>query len=236
MTRIPKIVYQTWRTKNDIPEYIKKQRNDMIKLNPNYKFILYDNDDMEKFVHENFDNQIIECWNRINIMTAKADFWRYLILYKYGGIYLDFDDIIKVNLDSFITDEEDVILLTDNSFKLNNKIIIGQEILFVSKNNPVLKLTIDIVISNIKYNKFPNSIWNMTGPHTITEALQHFYKNEYNEELIFDKKNISKILSLDNYIFHIYFANKIKRRVTGKHKLYDNEHLHWKKETKPLLK
>ena len=42
---------------------------------------------MDKYVNDNFPGEIADCYNRIQIIVAKVDFWRYLILYKEGGIY-----------------------------------------------------------------------------------------------------------------------------------------------------
>ena len=40
------------------------------------------------------DETILKCYDSLNIGAAKADFWRYLILYKTGGIYIDVDSMI----------------------------------------------------------------------------------------------------------------------------------------------
>ena len=60
MPLIPKVIYQTWKTKNLEPK-LEKVRNNIQKINPDYKIVLFDDDDIETWIKENFDDEII--WN-----------------------------------------------------------------------------------------------------------------------------------------------------------------------------
>jgi len=92
---IPKIIYQTWKDKN-LSSNLLKIRDNIIKLNPDYKIILYDDKEIDEFIKSNFDEYVYNAYSKLNIGAARADFWRYCILYKFGGIYLDFDsEILK---------------------------------------------------------------------------------------------------------------------------------------------
>ena len=42
--------------------------------------------------------------------AAKADIWRYAVLWLYGGVYLDYDSDIKTLFDELISQEDEVIL------------------------------------------------------------------------------------------------------------------------------
>jgi mannosyltransferase OCH1-like enzyme len=229
MEEIPKVVYQTWRTKTDIPDIIQKQREEMMNLNSNYEFKLYDDLDMEKFVHENFDGDIVECWNKLNIMTAKADFWRYLILYKYGGIYLDFDSIPLINFDKIIKIEYDSIIGIEKNLEY-----CAQFVLFFCKNHPILKETINEIIKNIKNGGLENSVWHTTGPLPFTIAIQCVYVKEYKQNINFSniiKKNIKKY-NIDDYNYHFLFFDKFFKCIYKKYILYNNQYLHWRDEQK----
>lgn len=68
---------------------VQKKINNFKQLNPEYTYHLYDDKDMDDFVNEHFNGEIAECYNKLNIIVAKVDFWRYLVVYKYGGIYLE---------------------------------------------------------------------------------------------------------------------------------------------------
>ena len=50
------------------------------------------------------DTSILWAYNAINplVGAARADIWRYCVLYTFGGLYLDDDSDIKVPLDNVI--------------------------------------------------------------------------------------------------------------------------------------
>jgi mannosyltransferase OCH1-like enzyme len=87
---IPKTVYQTWYSKKLPVEYEKYVSHNK-KLNPEYNFILYNNFEMNQLFESCEDPLIKKAYFKINPKygSARADFFRYLIIYLKGGIYLD---------------------------------------------------------------------------------------------------------------------------------------------------
>lgn len=86
---IPKVVYYTHVNIKKVKEFENQLKYSKSK-NKNYKFIFYDDNAVIKFIKENFP-EFYEFYKRINegYGAAKADIFRVLILYKYGGIYID---------------------------------------------------------------------------------------------------------------------------------------------------
>ena len=85
---IPLHIYQTWHTKKLPPkmhECVDKLKRD----NPEFTHHLYDDDDCREFIHDNFEPEVLEAFDKMIPGAYKADLWRYCILYKKGGIYLD---------------------------------------------------------------------------------------------------------------------------------------------------
>ena len=154
---IPKTVYQTWYDKN-IPYVAKNNIKKMKKLNPDYKFILYDDSDILEFITKNYDDRILSAYKKLTIGASKADFFRYLILYKKGGIYLDLDSVILKNLDELIKDKEAVIS------REGNEPYFCQWFLVFCKDHPILKEVIDITVNNILEEKIKSGIFYLTGP------------------------------------------------------------------------
>ena len=161
---IPKRIYQTWKY-HELPDGISLTIQDMKKLNPSYEFYMYDDADIDNFVNKYYPGEIANAYNMLNIGTAKADLWRYLILYKYGGIYLDIDSMITKSLDDLIMLDDDAIITRES-----HKNIFNQWILIFSEKHPILKATIDKCVYNI-INKTSNNIWEVTGPGVFTSIL-----------------------------------------------------------------
>ena len=173
MPLIPKVIYQTWKTKNLEPK-LEKVRNNIQKINPDYKIVLFDDDDIETWIKENFDDEII--WNtykKLKVGAARADFWRYLILYKNGGIYLDIDSNITESLDLLIRENDSAII----SRQRNAGNYFLQWCLMFSPKHPVLLRTINLCIFNIN-NKTSSWLPSLTGPVVFTNAINYVLKNK----------------------------------------------------------
>ena len=158
--KIPKVVYQTWRTKEltpDIQEIIEENK----KMCPNYQFVLYDNEECDQFIRENFDERVYKAYSKINPKygACKADFWRYCILYKKGGIYLDIKNRFTKDLDKIIKDDDSCILDIPRKISIwrvyNNTPTYEQWLLIFEKNHPYLKTIIDTITNRILNEYIP---------------------------------------------------------------------------------
>uniref|UniRef100_A0A6C0HCH7 Glycosyltransferase n=1 Tax=viral metagenome TaxID=1070528 RepID=A0A6C0HCH7_9ZZZZ len=85
---IPNVIYQTWHTK-DLPPNMQKCVDKLKREHPDYEYHLYDDTDCRNFIKDNFDSSILHAFDTLIPGAYKADLWRYCILYKKGGIYLD---------------------------------------------------------------------------------------------------------------------------------------------------
>src|ERR1700756_848470 len=78
---IPKIIWQTMKT-NIVPGIMKEYSDSWIEKNPEYEYRFFDDDDIYHFVKKEFPDYT-RAYNKIKLGVVKADFWRYLIIYKY---------------------------------------------------------------------------------------------------------------------------------------------------------
>jgi len=163
---IEKNIFQTWYTRTLHP-FIQQKIEGYKALNPSYTYHLYTDSDMDNFVNEHFPGEIAECYNKLNIIVAKTDLWRYLVLYKHGGVYLDMDSSINKPLDTLIRANDSAVITGEDNLGF-----FVQWALIFSKEHPILKRTIELVIDNIKNNSYPNDIHKMTGPAVYTRAIQ----------------------------------------------------------------
>jgi mannosyltransferase OCH1-like enzyme len=104
---IPRIIHQCVADKNNVRhEYHDNIRNMLIR-NPLYEHVLYENNDFEDFLYAEYGQRVLDKYLRITPAygASKADFFRYALLYKRGGIYLDikstcdlpFDDVLNAD-------------------------------------------------------------------------------------------------------------------------------------------
>lgn len=92
MNSIPKIIHQIWIGPKPEPTiWTNTFKIDYIKQNPEYKYMLWNNENInELFLDYPIYKRVfdLEKW-----YCGKADILRYLILYKFGGIYIDADTV-----------------------------------------------------------------------------------------------------------------------------------------------
>lgn len=91
---IPKIIHQTWKN-TEIPFEWILYVNKVKKLNPDWDYKLWTDGIMQKFVEERFPD-FLETYLGFPKNVMRADAFRYLIMYKIGGVYLDLDyEVLK---------------------------------------------------------------------------------------------------------------------------------------------
>jgi mannosyltransferase OCH1-like enzyme len=150
----------------------------MRRRNPEYEYRFYDDRAIEEFIKEEFNHEVFELYKKITIGAAKADFFRYAILLKKGGIYLDIDSRVGDKLRNWIKIEDKAIIT-----KERNPGLYVQWALIYEKGHPFMKNVLETVIDNIKNNRYPNDVLEMTGPslysRVIDECLREYPTEEY---------------------------------------------------------
>ena len=109
---IPRIIHQTVRDKDDIAAPFRKNIAHLRSTNSTWTYRLYDNTDIQEFLAKHYDAHTIRLWERINPTygPAKADFFRYHLLYKLGGVYLDIKSSAGRPLDEVIAGDDEYLL------------------------------------------------------------------------------------------------------------------------------
>ena len=101
----PKIIFQTWKSKTDIPKNMRYWSETWKSKHPDYKYVLWDDADNRAFVKERFP-WFLQTYDAYDVEIKRADAIRYMFLYTYGGIYVDMDfeclkpldDLLEENL------------------------------------------------------------------------------------------------------------------------------------------
>jgi len=233
---IPKHIYQTWCTKS-LPQSVRHTQERMLAINPGYQHFLFLDHELDEFVRTNFSTKIFAVFSQLNIITAKTDFWRYLVLYRTGGIYLDMDSTVSKPLETLIRPQDEAVISAEG----NVGVLVQWAMIFAAQH-PLLKKTIDLVVDNVQNNRFPNDIHKMTGPTVFTKAFDMLYQEQYGTA--FDHTQIHSRTNLE------LFTNKHQYRLFGKdydglftfkyqgwQALYSSK-MHWTEESqrKPLLR
>jgi mannosyltransferase OCH1-like enzyme len=230
--KIPFIVHQTFYTKNLPLEIIKIIQKNKI-LCPRYKFIFYDDQDCEQFIKTYFNERTYNAYMMLNNCygAMKADFFRYCVLYKIGGVYLDIKSKIKVSLGLIIKPDDSCILdIPRNDLEpwRKDNPTYEQWLLIFEPKHPYLNEMIEQMVTNIENNYEPQipgysiltskqKILLLTGPDALTRAINTCVNN-----------NIIKHRNID---YNKYFTLSI-----GNYKLMYKKKKHYSEYNEPLYK
>lgn len=111
-TPIPRHFYQCVGRKDALrPEYAANIAR-IRALNPDYGFTLFDDADILDFLQTEYGTAHVDRFASISrdYGAAKADFFRYLLIYRTGGIYLDIKSTVDRPLDEILGPHDRYIL------------------------------------------------------------------------------------------------------------------------------
>ena len=131
---IPKIIFQTHKKKELIPDYyIKNLKN----LNKDWDYRFFDNQDAKKFLREEFGKEFEDKFDYFKTGPHKADLWRLCVLYKHGGCYLDADIEMLVPLDDII-DRCNERLIIPQSLNIDSSTRLFNALMICNKGNKMI--------------------------------------------------------------------------------------------------
>tara|TARA_R110002073_G_scaffold206289_1_gene366075 strand:- start:91 stop:930 length:840 start_codon:yes stop_codon:yes gene_type:complete len=177
--KIPRVIYQTYINKN-IPNVVKER---WMKLNPDFKYYLYDNDDCSKFLLEEYGKDYSDLFNKIKDGPIKSDFWRLCILYKYGGIYADIDIIPHVPINEIVYSDTTLYTCVTAKTLGNN---LNPHFIAVEARNPLILKCINVYMNTKRYEKYSYSTYSIT--YIMRDVMREYFNiYEFHEGIY--KKN-----------------------------------------------
>ena len=169
---IPKIIFQTGYN-NRIKNILHfNSIISFIELNPEYKYIYYNNTNSRKFLRENFSDEINHSYDLLVPGAYKADLLRYCFLYHCGGCYFDCKQILKIPIRNFLDKNKNLVLCND---VIDNALL--NAVIFSSKRNVILEKAIKDCVYNI-LNKLGTSALDITGPIFFFKSIKKYINND----------------------------------------------------------
>lgn len=183
---IPKILHQAFSSKDLPPELIENIER-FKSMNPGWEHKLYDNATQAKFVEQHFGRAIYERFTRINPRygAARSDLFRYLLVYKYGGVYLDIKSSTLRPLDDVIRPDDSYVLTNSGRefaacFEELKNTSYGELLqwnIIAAPRHPFLKAVIEAVLRNIDvysptlHGVGRYGVFRLTGPIAYSMAI-----------------------------------------------------------------
>ena len=193
--RIPKIIHQIWiQGYNYIPDKLKNFHLQCKTINNDFEYIVWNETSIIKLLLENFSKEYVDLYKSYTIFAQKADFARYVILYIYGGIYLDMDMVCRKNLSPFL--QYNVFCTTDTFHFVVKRYLNG--IVGAIPKHPVFIFVFkNIFARQNEKNKITYSTGTKLFYDSVTEYIE---KTGQNDIKVVDKKYLHPCNSYDDDI------------------------------------
>ncbi len=147
--KIPKIIWQTMKA-NRVPAFMKSYADSWINLNPEYEYRFHDDNDIINFIKKDFP-EYLDGYCKLKYGASKADLWRYLIIYKYGGIYADMDCKCITPLKEWINPQSSFVTHLGTNKDICQWLIMSEPL------NPIFLKAAKVTLQNSKNNNSKTS-------------------------------------------------------------------------------
>jgi hypothetical protein len=188
---IPLTIYQSWTT-NSIPPKMKENMDRVLRENPQFDHYLFSHQSCENFIKNNFSKSVLKAFRMLKPGAYKSDLWRYCILWKNGGVYMDVKFYPVVPLVDLLTNHPDLFIRDDIATHTSNVTMqckksagLYNGFLVSKPNNPIFKEMIDTIVKHCKAKNLENSMLQVTGPCLLGQVVTRHKSGKFIDELTF---------------------------------------------------
>jgi hypothetical protein len=189
---IPKIIHACWLGSAQMPQEQVEYIEGWKKLHPDYRIILWTDEMFNEYLD---DSAFVKEALRRKKYGFLSDYFRFTVLYKFGGIYIDTDVELKKNLDCFLNCKMFMGFIFDSS--------IGTALFGTEKGNPLMLEWLNILKSDFeskgdftvsndwvtKYFLDNYSDFRLNGKRQSLECGIEMYPKDYFERYQVNKKS-----------------------------------------------
>ena len=227
---IPKIIWQTYKDPFDqLQPYMLDAVNTWKTLNPDYEYRYMDDNQAAQFILEEYGQEWHDLFVGLPVGVMRGDLWRYMIIYKYGGVYTDLDTECINPISLWLNEEYEMIVCPETDLHF------CQWTFAASAGNPILKSVLDTIkekLINPTYGS-PHFVHTHTGPAVWTEgimkALDIKVNNLISDYLLLNSSDNAKL-----YKFHCYGGENWRifhfvdvKHIYGSQKWDDGNYIQW---------
>ena len=218
---IPKIIWQTYECDyKDLPTKTLECAKSWQEKNSDWEYEYVSGKQREQFVLNNFGDNWYKIYISYKHNILKANLWRYLCLYTYGGFYVDSDMFCKEPITKWLNTEYDFIAFQDPPYDGYTESFFASSSKNIFLEN-LLKNINKQYFLNKEYKTYIDYIINEVGYVIFTKSILETIKNVNDYNYILHNQEFSKIIH-SNFITHYKASNNDNNS-------FGSDYLSWKK-------
>jgi mannosyltransferase OCH1-like enzyme len=233
---IPKIIWQTYKDSfENLQPYMIEAINTWKNLNPEYEYRYMDDIQAAQFILKEYGQEWHDLFVGLPVGVMRGDLWRYMIIYKYGGIYTDLDTECLMPIDNWLNKDYDMIVCPENNDHF------CQWTFAASKGNPILKSVLNLIKEKLLNPSYGSEhfVHNHTGPAIWTKGIYESLGIKV-KNLIYDSDLLNSSENAKLYKFYCYSGENWRifhfidvKHIYGSQKWNDGNYVQWIKD--PLV-
>ncbi|XP_052815388.1 uncharacterized protein LOC128242323 [Mya arenaria] len=192
---IPHIIHQTFETVM-IPSELESYIRTVVNMNANWTYYFWTDVSARNLVKERHPN-LLDIWDKYKRNIMRADALRYVVLYEFGGAYLDLD-VEAYRSFNRITYKYGCIIppepIEHSALLYNMTLLLNNAIMFCRAKHPIMKALMNGLEGSMNHK----NILFATGPIFLTNMF-----NSYVNERILNKSVIINNDSSGTTVFHV---------------------------------
>lgn len=177
---IPKIIWQINKEPYDqLPNHIRIMTDTWKESGWDYRYM--SNQEAAEYIEKSCGLKFREMYEYIEMPSCKSDFWRYIVLYMFGGLYVDIDTVCLKPIESWINLEAELNVCEERFEEIGHTTYGPWLVATPQKSRFALKMIRkmeDFIVWAMKDQRpvTPDDV----GPKAWTEAIQNMIDDSVN--------------------------------------------------------
>ena len=192
--KIPKFLFRMaeWEW-DELPPVFRTMFKKCVTENPDYTLYYFGRNQSSDFV-SSFYPQFLNDYRSVKVGAFRADIFRLLVLYSFGGIYNDIGQTFVRNISDVVNSADEFV-----SVKEINNWGIYQSFIAAYPRHPLIKAMIDYVMDMVHRKDYSDCSICITGPYAVFNAFNYFFNRKRGEPIS------GGLYKMNNYQLKFYY-------------------------------
>ena len=191
--KIPRIIHQTYWSREGISEELRKISETWKSMNPEYEYKFYDDKACSDFVEREFP-EYYDAYVNLPKNVERSDFFRILVVLREGGVYADMDAGCIKPIDTYISPTDALVVGWENECATDERAYsrhfarrrqITNWVFAGAPEHPALREMANHVREHANAHFMNNTNRNTlekTGPGAFTDTIIRAYWKDFNSD------------------------------------------------------
>lgn len=144
-TKIPRVIWQTFATRT-VPKQMAENSMHWIEKNPEYDYQLFDDFDVARYIKDHYGAREKAALEAAPSGAHRADLWRYLVIAREGGVYVDMDATCDAPISRWVRIDDDTLVVSLNGAP---RFDVSQWAFAAPAGHPVVREAANLAVENL---------------------------------------------------------------------------------------